>query len=474
MIKNPDLDSFKKTSNTIAFVSLLCIVTFLPSTIARFGRLDDFSFFLYTREDIAGVVQSGWTYGRPVTSFIIGNSFGFVEQISDFSILRLLSLGLLISVIVMMNLYYSKEKGFSLLFTSVMALYFISLPGIWVFMTWAQGLPHFLALFFVAACVLCYTRPKLKWLYYIFSLLSMFTYQPFSLLIPIILFTKLLSSDPLSWKKDFSKITTWNMALLLLNFLIVKLQPSPNPRSAISSDFSGKTQWIITEWIPRVIYPWALNVSVPLVSVSLLGFVFISFKYMSKVGFQKYAALFFTSLLPSLPFILSNENWASSRAVLSSNIAIAVFIMNMAAALGYERFRKVRYKATLTLSVACLFLHSLFQGYQGLVLPQAMEWNSVSSQMNSQWVGVSEIKANVTPFEQTSSPIISYDEFGILNSSVGGALLGMLTMAKQDTSLSQKPVIIGPERVCQTSISYVDDVTKVLFLFPISGTKGCV
>ena len=219
MIKNLSGERLKKFAIPFSLASILTVVVFLPASLAHFGRLDDFSFYMYTREDISGVIQWGWSYGRPVTSFIIGNSFGSVNNISDFSILRFLSLVTLVGIIFIMHLAYLKEKRFGILVKVMATVYFISLPGIWVFMTWAQGLPHLIALLFVAISVSCYTDSKLMWMYYAFSALSMFTYQPFSLLIPVILLSRLIKVDSPIWKKDYLRIAGWNMSLLFFNFL---------------------------------------------------------------------------------------------------------------------------------------------------------------------------------------------------------------------------------------------------------------
>jgi hypothetical protein len=473
MIKNLSGERLKKFAIPFSLASILTVVVFLPASLAHFGRLDDFSFYMYTREDISGVIQWGWSYGRPVTSFIIGNSFGSVNNISDFSILRFLSLVTLVGIIFIMHLAYLKEKRFGILVKVMATVYFISLPGIWVFMTWAQGLPHLIALLFVAISVSCYTDSKLMWMYYAFSALSMFTYQPFSLLIPVILLSRLIKVDSPIWKKDYLRIAGWNMSLLFFNFLSVRFQASPNPRSALSDDLQGKIEWIFSEWVPRVVFPWTLKVNVPIASLSILAFTYFSLKYVSKQGIQKYGALFSTALFPAIPFFLSNENWASSRAVLSSNIAFAILIMSMASSMEFNRHREAGFKILLSLLVSCLLTLSIFQGYGGLVLPQTREWLLVTKQINTRWGEVSEIKTNLAPFEQSSSPIISYDEFGILNSSVESALLGMLLMAKFGTNLSEEKVLIDSERTCQTSKSYVDKQTKTLHLFPITGTKGC-
>ena len=443
---------------------------FLPLVFAEFGRLDDFVFYLYTRNDVSGVIQSGLTYGRPVTSFIIGETFSRVNSIQDLSALRFLSLICLVLILFFTGKFYSKPTTSQFTFG---ALAFISLPGLWVFLTWAQGLPHILALIFLVVGSICYLQTRYRWMFYLLSTLAIFTYQPFALLFPVLLMSRIIGDRDVTYKKHFLKISSWLIFLSFLNYALVKSQSTPNVRSSITKDYSEKMDWFLNEWAPRVTFPWSLSINLALSAVSILLFVLLMVNYFLKEKNLKGPIMLICMCFPGIPFVISAENWASSRAIFASNIAYFIVMAFFITSLGASPTKTLIRNVVATSSVTYLLYLAAMNGYQGLVFPQVQEWGRLEQEVRLISGASTAISGQISLFEQTSSPILSYDEFGVLNSSVETALRGMITLAKFGTQVESVPVLIGTDRLCQLENSYFESPTKTYVLRPLSGMAGC-
>lgn len=443
---------------------------FLPLVFAKFGRLDDFVFYLYTRSDVSGVIHSGLTYGRPITSLILGKTFSSVSYIQDFSKLRLLSLACLILVFLFAGRFYSKMGAARFTFG---LLLFMTLPGLWVFLSWAQGLPHIVALLFLIVGASCYFKAKLKWLFFLLSALTMFTYQPFALLFPIVLMSRIIQNRDDRYKKHFFIIMTWTIILAIINFWLVKSQASPNVRSNITENYTEKLHWFVSEWVPRVTFPWSLNANTTMSTISIILFALLAASYIFKERNLKAPILFSCMIFPGIPFIISVENWASSRAVFASNIAFLIVALIFSTSLRLNYIFSIITNLVATSSLAYLLFIATMNGYQGLVFPQAQEWARLEQEIRLVGDDATLISGQVSLFEQSGSPIFSYDEYGVLNSSVETALLGMITMAKFETAAESIPIEIGADRICQMEFSHFLPSTNTYILLPIAGTPGC-
>jgi hypothetical protein len=441
--------------------------------VFRFGRLDDFSFYLYSRNDLQGVINSGFSFGRPITTFIIGNTIGSVGNIDGFSLIRAGSLIILLFVVYLSSTFYKLTNKPISIWPFFLLFYFMSLPGLWVFMSWAQGLPHVLGMLFVLISVMAYCRPRYQKYFYVFSFLAIFTYQPFGLLIPILLVPKLFQEETRNIVREFVKIYLWVFSLCLINYLVVKSQAEPNARSQITSDYLEKMSWFVSEWIPRVLFPWSLKVN--LIGSAVMGMIFLALlmDFAKKMELRLSMILVSSIGLPSLPFLITGENWASSRAILASNISFAIGLFFLASK--YHSLRKSDFILKFAaLGVATIFFfNSIFVGYGSLVLPQNQEWKNTLRDMAIVPSETREIIAHLSFFEQSSSISFSYDEFGVLNSSVPDALGGMIKMAMASFWLKNVPTNIDTERKCQKVASTFEEKTKSFNLYPLAGMPGC-
>lgn len=454
-------------------IILILTTTFLPAVFSSYGRLDDFGFYLFTRTDVEGVVNSGYSYGRPITSYILGETFSMVNSISGFAYLRFFSLVVLCATVLIFRQIYLNGTRLDSNRAIMVLVGFVSLPGIWVFITWAQGLPHFIGLFFVALATSSYLQTKTKLFYYLFSILAMYTYQPFGLLIPTLVLVKVYLRKNEDYSRDFLRLFFWTTILLTSNFLMVKAQPNPNVRSELVSDIFGKWEWLAGEWFPRVLFPWDIEYKLLFSWLVFVIFFVVSTCYVIKFSLKKYSYIFLFMVFPSIPFIFSSENWATSRAILASNISFVSVMTLMLIQLDFKLRFKCQIRKLFELFATILYFLAIYQGYQGLVFPQVAEWTTVQTQIATLDNNVNKVSAELSFFEQTSSPVGSYDEFGILNSSVETALRGMITLALTQAGKFPSDISISTDRKCQDKLSIMDITDGVFYLRPLAGVKGC-
>ena len=261
--------------------------------------------------------------------------------------------------------------------------------------------------------------------------------------------------------------------LCLLNYFIVKSQKNPNVRSQITSDYIEKMSWFVSEWIPRVLFPWSLKVNI--IGSSVVGIIFlvVFISFARKNKFSHVFILLSSMILPSLLFLITGENWASSRAVLASNISFGIGLLFLVFKCDLLKKSYFIMKLAALGVAAALFFNSIFIGYGSLVLPQAQEWQNTINDMAIVPRDAIEITGHLSFFEQSPAVSFSYDEFGILNSSVPDALRGMIKMAMSSSRLVNIPVNIEADRKCQRLFSSFDEKSKRFNLYPLAGMPGC-
>ena len=285
--------------------------------------------------------------------------------------------------------------------------------------------------------------------------------------------SRIIQNRDEGYKKHFFIITTWTIFLAFINFWLVKSQASPNVRSNITKNYSEKLHWFVSEWVPRVTFPWSLKTNSIMSTISIILFVLLAASYILKERNSKAPILLSCMIFPGLPFIISAENWASSRAIFASNIAFLIVAAIFMSSVRENFMQRSIKNLVATSSLAYLLFIATMNGYQGLVFPQAQEWARLEQEIRLIGNDATLISGQVSLFEQSSSPIFYYDEYGVLNSSVETALQGMITMAKFETAAESIPIEIGADRICQMEISHFLPSTKTYILRPIAGTRGC-
>jgi len=453
----------------IPFLTILIVG--LPLFFIKFGRLDDFTFYLYAKSDFAGLAASGFTFGRPINSSLNALDFSVMHNIARFSWLRFLNVLLLVASLELYLFVHKKVTKWDSIQKRI-CIYFLifSLPGIWVFLTWAQGVPHFLALLVAVLSSYFLVVKENRFAFLICLSLSIFTYQPLGLLVPALCFS-LIGKKQGQKTIDLVKFSTLStIAITTVNFISIHLSKHPNSRSTIVSDYSGKTKWIIHEWIPRVFFPYPLHASLLPAVIAITLFLLVLILVGRSYNFSKslYGAM--VILLPSLPFLAINENWASSRAILSTNIAILCVMFYSYRTLDNRKIRSNLGIACFGLSFFLFSLSAVF-ALKGLVAPQSKEWNSTLRIVSNLPNEVKSLKLQLTNFEQTSSSVLSYDEYGVQNTSVGEVGVAQTLLAIDQLHIKNLSVTLQNKRICSTNRMNLKN--GILVISPLAGLISC-
>lgn len=453
---------------TCTSIILLC---YSQLVISKFGRLDDFAFYLWSRNDAWEIIKSGLTYGRPLLSLILGLSFTEVNSIEGFSIMRAISVLILLATILILYIHYSKKLKINTpVFFSVTFL-LLSLPGVWVFLSWAQGLPHFVGLLLVAIAVNCYESKKI--VFYVSSLLAIYTYQPFGLILPTLLTIEIMHKKDRAFFREFTKFISWIIFATFSNLVVVHIQPNYNRRANFTTSYSEKLSWVYSEWIPRVVFPWSFKPWMFLTFLIVSIYIILLILCAKYFNYPKILALVFATTFTSVPFVISVDNWASSRAVLSSNIVFYVAICYLASQVSL--FKKTKKLNVTALFLMCLmfFLYSTKVANETLVYPQSFEWKRSVQEIRNIPNEAKIIEVQLAPFEQTSAPFTAYDENGILNSSVEIPLKGMVALAQDSLDKKSLEIQFNSIRQCQSPSSFLDLNSGVYKINILKGVKSC-
>jgi hypothetical protein len=441
-----------------------CVQIFLP-----FGRLDDFTFYAYANENFFSFATSGWSYGRPITSLTNALLFRNVDSMNDLSFIRSANVLVLLISIYMYGKIFFETRSSSKKNLLIGLLIFLSFPGIWVFLTWGQGFAHLLAFPLIVITIKLRAIKNSKFAFSLFVIGVMFIYQPFALAIPsILLFTEaFLNRRKLDVQRLIFPIAVVLMALAL-NYLTIRSQKNPNTRSELVYSFQEKFLWIVNEWMPRVILPHLLR---PLSYISIISLLIIGlllFRLGQRTNFKISMVLLFTIVLPWAPFIVIEDNWASSRAVLASNIAlyfgIGTIFLLMPVAISKN------FKSLLLKFAVLVFAVSTYAAYSGLVLPQNAEWNNVKTILRQLPPTATKVQINLAFFEQTTSKLKSYDEFGVQNSSVQESALNQLKLGAEEESLTHIRFFVNQNRTCMRVLLTRQEPIKVS---AVGNMPGC-
>ena len=466
-------------------LGLFTLLLSSPIVLGNYARLDDYVQLLWVM-DYGKVHLIDWslTFGRPVTFLVNSLTFETAGSISNLWVSRLVgAVSFSCSAVLMCNMVVAKSHTF--LRRVVLVTLFVSLPGLWVFLSWAQGAGHGVSfLCAVFACYLtrlsCLKQAKslcrgllLSGSTFFFVFLAIFGYQPFGLAIPgIFLGLSALSRFDKPFFRPFYLTSLFVVVAMVVNALVVRSYPG-SPRSRFASDLQQKFEWAMSEFLPRTAWPFSLTVKhVPAMIVA--GCVLVAATHallqLVRSGRQNTAVqLFIASIIslsfPLLPHLLIEENWASSRATLTPAfvfwiLALATlfrvidrWIREFSAAQKsnqvLRKFLGLEVVTVIGLLVLCFF--SLFRAHAGLVAPSIREWNQTQSVWAAIDSPIAEIRICALPFFNPGVPYVSYDEYGILTGSVSWAAPSMHRIAAREAKV---------DSLNDPAVEFIKDVEK--------------
>lgn len=395
------------------------------SLIGSYGFGDDYRASENVNEMPIQVLQSSTGQGRPLLGAFAILQFRFINEFSDFFLMRILQAILFVFLAIQLkrlaiNLMDRHNKIAVVPF--VMSV--LASAGPLTLVAWGVQLGPLLAVV-TSLYAVNFVINKEKAGIYFYSLvcLPIIMYQPGFVLVFTILGIAYLFSLPSKQRIVIRKFLNLRFTVVLTVYLILevmciviskKLGWASGERSAFVSDFREKGTWVLENVIPQ-----ALQFSGPRLTsdtqtkivllLVIVGFILIVGK--SLLGSIFLSAILFFSISPSL---ITAENWASNRSMMSIQFVFSFAFFLTLAWVGCVILRTTpQYGVVVNTLVLSLSLSSgLYSTTVGWKNPQLLEISIAKSSISKEdCMKLRYIRPS--GWQQSLGRYSSMDEYGI-------------------------------------------------------------
>ena len=453
-MENPGNRLLKPFLTYCVTLPLIGLAVFSKSIFETYGRLDDYTLVVEAVNKTQHMREAYIYSGRIFPALLIDTVSLPLNGVSELVYLRLLSLfavslaGVLLAISTFVFLRGTEAKA-RLVAGLLVGLTVFALPGSPNAVTWSiLCLPLFAMSFALCGGLVIATSeglPKIKFQLLAVSLifLSAFTYQHWVMLSVVPASFSFayawVSNRKLEIKKLLFVLVSCGVALGS-NYLFIRLLNSESTKRTFAKPITESLGWFFTVFLPR-----SINLGIPDSKPWL--FASIVFACMALIipiclrrDFWVVSALTVIVWLGSSAVIIPTENWASYRLIFPSQIVFwSGCFFGLALSLG-RRTKGIQTAGFIAgVSVVSLLLvQSGISGYRYIAKPNATDWKSVRCVLEKQNPD-HPINALVsTDNSDVQSSFISYDEYGVVGSSVQWVLPNMYLL----TSLSKARVAL--------------------------------
>lgn len=455
-----------------AITSLLLVLGSLPVVLGSYGRSDDYSQLIAVQEEGPGqLIAWSMSFGRPVNFVVNATLLELVNSVEGLWVLRATAaIGMAAGTFILARAGASRDGVWSQV--AVPALVF-ALPGTWVFIAWAQGAGHAAA--FVCASASCYlalratgaegtrlmaTAGAAAGL----LVMAMFSYQTMGLAIPgLILACGLIAGRARDGLRTALIAVPVTVAVFASNVAVVRMNGSSavESRAGVTTDWSGKADWVVRELAPRVIWPFSLAprfLAAVLVVGAVIILLLVRFERARRTRRSgRFLAILLTGAavvaLPLAPLIVIAENWASSRAVFAPALVLWLLIVALVFDVSTRSTAEgAQARSTVLIAFTAVFVLGAFAGsyraYLGLTRPAMDEWQEIRSLWSEAPSTVERASVQLQPPVMPYAPYVSYDEFGLSSGSIAWSAAALQAMAAREaTGLDLTPAEIAVSEV---------------------------
>jgi hypothetical protein len=428
----------------LAVSSVVGFFVFIASARGSYGRLDDYTLVVDAANKSMFMREAYFFSGRVIPSLAVDFVYARATDVSHLVWLRLLGVTML-SVGAALIAYTS----FSLLAKhSDKARFLLSLvPGLAVFAlpvstnaaTWAiLSLP--LAGFPFAICggylIATSKQTNLHWrlpLAFVFLLISTFSYQHLVMLALLPTTFAMCSSWVHNRSYPFSKMALTVLGCgvsLSLNYAFLKIVESESTSRTFSSSISDSTKWFLVEFAPRSVN-FFLNdtlinryISTGILLLAFAVPIFVSRRFLLVSG------TVLLSWFISAVVVIPTENWASYRLLFPSQVVLwsgVVFEWLLLAIYKEIRLKPLFIGVTSVALMAGLAVSGA-NAWRFFAQPNLVDWSSMNCELESRNPDDPINALVATDATEARTSIISYDEVGVIGSSVDWVLGNMYVL----------------------------------------------
>jgi hypothetical protein len=457
-MENPRNRLLKPLLTYFVTIPVIGLVVFFKSIFETYGRLDDYTLVVEAINNTQHMRGAYLYSGRIFPSLLIDTVSLPLNGVSDLVYLRLLSLfavslaavALAISAFVFLR---GMEYQTRLIAGLLVGLTVFALPGSPNAVTWSiLCLPLFAMSFALCGGLVIATSeglPKFKFQLLAVSLvfLSAFTYQHWVMLsvVPVSFSFAYawVSNHKLEIKKLLFVLVSCGVALGS-NYLFIRLLNSESTKRTFAKPITESLGWFITVFLPR-----SINLGIPdskpwLIASIVFACLALIIPICLRRDFWVVSALTIIVWLGSSAVIIPTENWASYRLIFPSQIVFwSGCFFGLVLSLS-RRTKGIQTAGFITVvsAVSLLLVQSGLSGYRYIAKPNATDWKSVRCVLEKQNPDYPINALVTTENSDVQSSFISYDEYGVVGSSVQWVLPNMylLTSLAKDRAALDHPM----------------------------------
>lgn len=424
--------------------SLVGFFVFTASASGSFGRLDDYTLVVDATNKSGHIREVYFYSGRVIPSLVTDFVYTRVISVSHLVWLRLLgvmmlSVGAALIAYTAFALTARQSNKTRFLFSLIIGLVIFALPVSTNVATWAilslplAGFPFAIYGGYLVATT---QRANMHWkmpVAFVFLLISTFSYQHFVMLALLPVTFAICTSWVENRNYLFSKMVLTVSACgssLLVNYVFLKIVGSDLTSRTFSSSLTESTRWFFVEFVPRSINLFLNDtmtnryVSVGLLLLALSAPVLISRRFML------ISATVILSWFISAVVVVPTENWASYRLLFPSQVILwcgVVFEWYLLAM--YKEIRpRLLFMGLLSVVLVIGLAVSGINAERFFAQPNRIDWISINCELESRNPDDPINALVASDASEARSSIISYDEVGVIGSSINWTLSNMYSL----------------------------------------------
>ena len=443
---NPSRSAMKRQNLNSCFDFLVLLTFFVvvgtsiygKSIVGEYGRLDDYTLVVQSVNGSHHFKDVFFHSGRILPSIIGDFLFSRVNSVSNLAYLRGLCVFVLATTSALValfvkNLFKSRMYSLQILPSLLIGSCIFITPSSANAATWAvQCVLHLSLTLGLSGGILIATKNQYKnrWNNVIGCLLiasAAFTYQHYVMIALLPVLFRLAHTWFTSKIFEYTKamlICIFCGLALLSNFAFLRIIRSESSGRAFGSPISEHITWFFTTFIPR-----SINIGVPdsnsnrYFSMGLLLLGLISPLIINR-RFWPLPLLIVGAWFMSAIVVLPTEMWASYRLLYPSQIILWSGIV-FGLVLGFQELPKRSNAIGISTMIILIVIFSASSGisaYRFMAQPNIVDWASVRCALETRIPNAPIDALVVTDMNDSTSSFVSYDEYGVIGSSVDWVL----------------------------------------------------
>lgn len=440
---------------------ILGLIAYSRSIFPEYGRIDDFVIVVDSRGGYNFYREVFFNSGRWTSAIFAHFVFPYINSVLRLQYLRIICVLAVVCAatclaVIASRIIDSQRSIIKCIVPIFVGLAAFNVPGGPNGITWGvQAVLLFaIPIALVAGLVATSTDGWISKHWFKISLilivLSAFTYQHCVMIavVPSILSNAIRWSqrEKTYWVRSIVIYCT-SLVALIANFLAMWIVGSESANRAFSSGFIDQLRWYLSTAIPRTVDLFVPDTSrTQIISLGILILLLL----LPLVRGVRFCAISFGVLIgwaATASVIFATEMWASYRVIYPSQIAlwggagVAVVV-----SLSHPSKLNPLIEKFIVLAVSAMAIFGLYvsseRAIENFATPNAIDWSAARCSMRREGSGSVIDKLVMSDMTDSSSEFLSYDEYGVITSSIDWAVDDMYFLTPEAIHRSQNGFVI--------------------------------